>query len=310
MLFSGGSCSRGRRQPRRRAVPRLGKPSAQASEEQGRLVLPGCAQTDQTRPSPSMSEPSAQTADKESRSPAAQLLLGLRWGRLEEPLGFIKVLQWLFAIFAFGACGSFSAETGATVKCNADPKEMTAITVQFGYPFRLYKVPFDMPVCDQDSTDKRTLHLMGDFSAPAEFFVTLGVFSFLYTMAALAVYLQFHSLYKENKRLPFADFCITVSFTFFWLVAFSAWGKGLSDVKGATRPSSLIAAMSVCQLKTAVCNAGATPSMGLANISVLFGFVNFVLWAGNCWFVFKETPWHAQTTNKESSAEQGAVDKQ
>ncbi|CAI5777447.1 2 isoform X2 [Podarcis lilfordi] len=174
----------------------------------------------------------------------------------------------------------------------------------------LYKVPFDMPDCIEGSTAKRTLHLLGDFSAPAEFFVTLGVFSFLYTMAALAVYLRFHSLYKENKKLPFADFCVTVSFTFFWLVAFSAWGKGLSDVKAATRPSSLIAAMSVCQLKTAVCNAGATPSMGLANISVLFGFVNFILWAGNCWFVFKETPWHAQTTNKESSAEQGAVDKQ
>nr|XP_028589715.1 synaptophysin-like protein 2 isoform X2 [Podarcis muralis] len=174
----------------------------------------------------------------------------------------------------------------------------------------LYKVPFDMPDCIEGSAAKRTLHLLGDFSAPAEFFVTLGVFSFLYTMAALAVYLRFHSLYKENKKLPFADFCVTVSFTFFWLVAFSAWGKGLSDVKGATRPSSLIAAMSVCQLKTAVCNAGATPSMGLANISVLFGFVNFILWAGNCWFVFKETPWHAQTTNKESSAEQGAVDKQ
>ncbi|XP_072853573.2 synaptophysin-like protein 2 [Pogona vitticeps] len=261
-----------------------------------------------------MSEPGARTtaaaaaaADKEARNPVAQLLSGLRWGRLEEPLGFIKVLEWLFAIFAFGACGSFSAETGATVKCNADPKETTAITVQFGYPFRLYKVPFEMPDCIEGSTAKRVLHLMGDFSAPAEFFVTLGVFSFLYTMAALAVYLRFHSLYKENKKLPFADFCVTVSFTFFWLVAFSAWGKGLSDVKGATRPSSLIAAMSVCQLKTAVCNAGATPSMGLANISVLFGFVNFILWAGNCWFVFKETPWHAQTTNKESSAEQGAV---
>lgn len=61
-----------------------------------------------------------------------------------------------------------------------------------------------MPDCIEGSTAKRVLHLMGDFSAPAEFFVTLGVFSFLYTMAALAVYLRFHSLYKENKKLPFA----------------------------------------------------------------------------------------------------------
>ncbi|XP_025072118.1 synaptophysin-like protein 2 [Alligator sinensis] len=215
----------------------------------------------------------------------------------------------LFAIFAFGSCGSFSGETGATVKCNGKNQEMTAISVQFGYPFRLYQIPFEMPVCEEDA-EKRTLHLMGDFSAPAEFFVTLGVFSFLYSMAALVVYLRFHSLYVENKRLPFADFCVTVSFTFFWLVAAAAWGKGLSDVKGATRPSSLIAAMTVCHIQESVCNAGATPSMGLANISVLFGFINFILWAGNCWFVFKETTWHAQATSKESSAEQGAIDKQ
>lgn len=45
-------------------------------------------------------------------------------------------LLQLFAIFAFGACGSFSGETGATVKCNGETKEMSAISVQFGYPFR------------------------------------------------------------------------------------------------------------------------------------------------------------------------------
>ena len=67
----------------------------------------------------------------------------------------------------------------------------------------------------------------------------------------------------------FQDFCVTVSFTFFWLVAAAAWGKGLTDIKGATRPSSLTAAMSVCHGEEAVCSAGATPSMGLANISVV-----------------------------------------
>uniref|UniRef100_A0A7M4E724 Uncharacterized protein n=1 Tax=Crocodylus porosus TaxID=8502 RepID=A0A7M4E724_CROPO len=46
----------------------------------------------------------------------------------------------LFAIFAFGSCGSFSGETGATVKCNGKNQEMTAISVQFGYPFRATKL--------------------------------------------------------------------------------------------------------------------------------------------------------------------------
>uniref|UniRef100_A0A663EKC1 Synaptophysin like 2 n=1 Tax=Aquila chrysaetos chrysaetos TaxID=223781 RepID=A0A663EKC1_AQUCH len=215
----------------------------------------------------------------------------------------------LFAIFAFGACGSFSGETGATVKCGGETKEMSAISVQFGYPFRLYQVPFEMPDCEGES-ETRTLHLIGDFSAPAEFFVTLGVFSFLYAMAALVLYLRFHSLYGENKKLPFADFCVTVCFAFFWLVAAAAWGKGLTDVKAATRPASLIAAMAVCQGQEVVCNAGTTPAMGLANISVLFGFINFLLWAGNCWFVLKETSWQAQAAPHDSAAEQGAIDKQ
>ncbi|NWX22121.1 SYPL2 protein, partial [Aegotheles bennettii] len=133
---------------------------------------------------------------------------------------------------------------------------------------RLYQVPFEMPSCEEEP-DTRTLHLVGDFSAPAEFFVTLGVFSFLYAMAALVLYLRFHVLYADNKKLPCADFCVTVCFTFFWLVAAAAWGKGLSDVKAATRPSSLMATMAVCQGPEVACSASATPAMGLANISVV-----------------------------------------
>ncbi|NXN23465.1 SYPL2 protein, partial [Nycticryphes semicollaris] len=131
---------------------------------------------------------------------------------------------------------------------------------------RLYQIPFEMPAC---ASDPRTLHLVGDFSAPAEFFVTLGVFSFLYAMAALVLYLRFPSLYAQNKKLPMADFCVTVFFAFLWLVAAAAWGKGLTDVKAATRPDSLLAAMGVCQEEEVVCHPGTTPAMGLANISVV-----------------------------------------
>ncbi|XP_008564734.1 PREDICTED: synaptophysin-like protein 2 isoform X2 [Galeopterus variegatus] len=199
----------------------------------------------------SSTESSGRTADKSPRQQVDRLLVGLRWRRLEEPLGFIKVLQWLFAIFAFGSCGSYSGETGAMVLCNNEAKDVSSIIVSFGYPFRLHRVQYEMPLCDDDSTSK-TMHLMGDFSAPAEFFVTLGIFSFFYTMAALVLYLRFHNLYTENRRFPL----------------------------------------------------------------VIFGFINFFLWAGNCWFVFKETPWHGQGQDQdqgpsqESAVEQGAVEKQ
>ncbi|KQK85410.1 synaptophysin-like protein 2 [Amazona aestiva] len=175
----------------------------------------------------------------------------------------------LFAIFAFGACGSFSGETGATVRCDGDTKEMSVISVQFGYPFRLYQIPFEMPDCEGEG-GTRTLHLVGDFSAPAEFFVTLGVFSFLYAMAALVLYLRFHSLYGENKKLPTADRILTGV----------RWGRLLE------------------------------PLGFIKVLEWLFGFINVLLWAGNCWFVLRETPWRAPPAPRDAAAEQGAIDKQ
>lgn len=59
--------------------------------------------------------------------------------------------------------------------------------------------------------------------------------------------------------------------------------------------------------------AGAHPRVPPARGSLLspqlFGFINFLLWAGNCWFVLKETSWQAQAA-PDSAAEQGAIDKQ
>ncbi|KAM9319220.1 synaptophysin-like protein 2 [Gastrophryne carolinensis] len=248
------------------------------------------------------------TMDREGGRPGWAIknpLTGLRWKRLEEPLGFLKLLEWLFSIFAFGSCGSFSGVTAAIVMCNAveTRTDTDLISVPFSYPFRLYRQRYEMPKCGD--LEARVLHLSGDFSAPAEFFVTLSVFAFLYTMLALAVYLLFHERYTTIRRVPIVDLCVTGGFAFLWLVAASAWGKGLMDVKLATHPSSLLSSMPVCQLEKATCSASISPYFGLANISVLFGFLNFLIWSANAWFVFKETEWNKQVSGKEESAERG-----
>lgn len=57
---------------------------------------------------------------------------------------------------------------------------------------------------------------------------------------------------------------------------------------------------------------GCPPTGGGSLVSPqLFGFLNFLLWAGNCWFVLKETPWQAPAAPRDpAAAEQGAIDKQ
>ncbi|XP_041052395.1 synaptophysin-like protein 2 isoform X2 [Carcharodon carcharias] len=220
---------------------------------------------------------------------------------LKEPLGFIKVLQWVFAIFAFATCGGYTGTSMASVKCLHGKKDL--ISINFSYPFRLNQISYRALTCKND-TVYETLDLIGDFSSSAEFFVAIGVFTFLYCTAALVLYLGYQSLYQQNKYLPIADFVVTALFAFLWLVSSSAWAQGLTDVKSNTRPPALIRSISACYQKTVVCTPGALPPMGRLNASVIFGFMNFILWSGNSWFVLKETSWHKPAIPQDV-AEQG-----
>ncbi|XP_073425883.1 synaptoporin isoform X1 [Dendrobates tinctorius] len=210
---------------------------------------------------------------------------------VKEPLAFLRILEWLFAIFAFATCGGYSGELRVSVDCANRTLSDLRVDIAIAYPFRLHQVNFDVPTCQ--GKRKENLSLIGDFSSSAEFFVTIAVFAFLYSLAATVVYIFYQNKYRENNRGPLIDFIVTVVFSFMWLVSSSAWAKGLSDVKVATDPDEVLLLISACKQPSNKCMALRSPVMSSLNSSVVFGFLNFILWAGNIWFVFKETGWHA-----------------
>ncbi|XP_060926447.1 synaptoporin [Limanda limanda] len=223
---------------------------------------------------------------------------------LKLPLGFIRILELLFAIFAFATCGGYSGQLRVSVDCMEKASSNLSIGIDFAYPFRLYQVSFEAPVCE--GMRRELVFLIGDYSSSAEFFVTIAVFAFLYSLMANIVYIFFKNKYHENNRAPLIDFVVTVVFSFMWLVSSSAWAKALSDVKLATDPDEVQLLISACKDQTNRCGSVHGSRWSGLNTSVVFGFLNFVLWAGNIWFVFKETGWHKGA----SSLAGGASEKQ
>ncbi|KAM7120483.1 synaptophysin-like protein 1 [Molossus nigricans] len=224
---------------------------------------------------------------------------------LKEPLGFIKILEWIASIFAFATCGGFKGKTEILVSCpTLKVPENKTVTATFGYPFRLNKVSFQaLPsnVCD---IDWKNLVLIGDYSSSAQFYVTFAVFVFLYCIATLLLYVGYTNLYRDNRKLPMADFVVTLVVTFLWLVSTSAWAKALTDIKIATG-HSIVQELEPCGAQGVMCYFGSVTSMGSLNVSVIFGFLNMILWGGNAWFVYKETSLHSPSNTSASHTQGG-----
>ncbi|XP_049978280.1 synaptophysin-like protein 1 isoform X2 [Alexandromys fortis] len=125
-------------------------------------------------------------------------------------------------------------------------------------------------------------------------------------MAALVLYVGYTSLYRESRKLPMIDFIVTLVATFLWLVSSSAWAKALTDIK-LTTGQNIIKELTHCQQPSEVsCYFDSVTSMGSLNVSVIFGFLNMILWGGNAWFVYKETSLHSPS-NTSASHSQGGI---
>ncbi|XP_007440296.1 synaptophysin-like protein 1 [Python bivittatus] len=217
---------------------------------------------------------------------------------LKEPLGFIKLLEWLFSVFAFASCGGYKGVTTLLVSCQGLVNK--TVTASFGYPFRLNKVVFTSPDPTQCNGTWTDFYLVGNFSSSAQFFVTFAVLIFFYCMAALVMYLGYMHAYRNGSNFPMIDYVFTLSAVFLWLVSSAAWARALVDIKVSTGPH-IVEEIPACKILGSSCVFASVSSMGSLNVSVVFGLLNMILWGGNAWFVYKETSLHKPNSSSPNS---------
>ncbi|KAM8882991.1 synaptophysin-like protein 1 [Synchiropus splendidus] len=226
----------------------------------------------------------------------------LNWSPLKEPLGFIKLVEWLTAIFAFGSCGGFWGRNVVTLFCG-DGRNQT-LFADFRYPFRMSQSPLvdgNATYCNRTVT---TTHLVGDSSSAAEFFVGVAVVCFLYSLVALLVYLGYMHVYKNSDFGPIVDLVVSAVLVFLWLVCSSAWAKGLQNVKDATDTDGIRRTLQICNGGAITCDVTESANLRSLNFSLVFGFLNMFIWGANVWFVYKETRWHSRKFSSQPGRQQ------
>jgi len=214
----------------------------------------------------------------------------LNLSAFREPRGVMRILQLIFAIFAFSTTTGFSGTVSIKAQCpSAQPAEGT---INYGYPFALddagVTISCPPPTPGTAPPKPFEVRLNGNVSSDAEFFVATGILSLLYCLAIIGVYAFFEELYKSNAKFPMIDFLMTCILALLWISSSAAWANGLTYVKTVTDSATV---QKMCMSKGGQpCNAVAS-SYSTLNISIMLGFLNFFLWASDLWFLYKETPW-------------------
>ncbi|XP_071961005.1 synaptophysin-like [Antedon mediterranea] len=201
---------------------------------------------------------------------------------LLEPKGFIKILEFILSVCMFATTAGYSDDLLYNLSCPTMPDERK---IHIEYPFQLNTV--EVPAGCTSSDD---MYLGGDASGAAKFFVAIGVLAFLYVIAITAWYVFLEHKHLEWDLVPMVDFGIHCVFTFMFFIASCVWAAGVNEVKDHTDFDNMKADVLKDQCSgNQTCKLTEALSFASLNVSLLFGFLNVVVWGGNCWFVYKET---------------------
>ena len=163
---------------------------------------------------------------------------------LQEPLGFLRVLELVFSIAAFATCANFRTNTGYHVDCeyNDTNKNETIcfnlkVSQHISYPFNLDSIPTNISASDgihfkKCVTDLKILKHSGDYHFGAKIFIFVGVSTWIVATFYIAIFILCPYSYLGNtKNGPIVDLCTSMMIAILWIISSSLWAHGLIGMK-------------------------------------------------------------------------------
>ncbi|CAF4185677.1 unnamed protein product, partial [Rotaria sp. Silwood2] len=205
------------------------------------------------------------------------------------PRGLIRLLQFIFAIFAFA-----TACNGSSYLIIKKGSDTGAVNVSWSYPYKLQ----DTQINTNLNKNQSTLSTSNSIKPSAEFFVFTGVTAMLISLVFLVLYIVTDRLYRYNERIPIIDFLLIIIWTIFWIAGSSAWAHGVSNIRSQTSFNYVYNLVPDCSADPQ-CEEYESGTYANITVSVIFGFLNFLLWLGSMWFVYKETKFFKSRTAQQ-----------
>ena len=228
----------------------------------------------------------------EGQHQSSTVKMQLNYAPLKEPRGFIRIIQFFMAILAFATTADYSQQALIKITPLKSVQSTVDITYELAYPFDL-EVPIHVPSDTGFAFVVPTPKI--DKESTAEFYVTTGVLSFLFSAAAAVFYVLMTDVYENSTLFPFIDLVATGILTFFWFISWCTWVAQEGNIRNwyHDMPASICSSLNGQQTGIVFsCDNQGKVSFAKLTISLIFGFGNIILWAGSGWFVYKETHFH------------------
>lgn len=244
--------------------------------------------------------------------------LTINFRALLEPKGFLRILMVIISILAFSITAGYTdGPNDNSLSCVSANNVSHEVKLEFVYPFQAnnFKAvysPNDEFIANStrntSSCGTRTGFKNRSFSGLAQFFVAMGIFSFLYCLGIVFVYVLF-----VTQEFPFVkwilifDFIASIVFAFLLLLADIMWSAGIAGMRQYIETELERRGEDCLQ-----CQGGVDVDAGLyaqPAVSVIFGWLLCIVWFSSLWFTYKDTHWHKDRTGPLAPAEgeQGAT---